>query len=194
VGYLIAGHFVKQHPDPITLRTALPAAVGFTVYKHETYSIFAIDTYRASKPSRRPFSVSTPATDISLEVPDKLTAIYEELRTENAANGFKRSYINLARLLSRALDDEVLSIFADDDGNDFECLSRSGAVVSGKARCERYIVSFGPTHASRTLVTSELHLHQLAASAVTSVLGVPASDLGFGSFDPPENLGFEVAR
>ncbi len=192
MGYLIAGHFVRQRPDVVRLRDALPKSVGFTVYEHLAHPVFGIDTYRATKPSSFPFSAATPATDIPLDVSPELSAVYEQLRGENAANGLKRSYINLSRTLSSAMSQDVLSVFADDDGNDFACLSRGGEVVSGIARCEGYIVSFGPSHASRAPESSESGLHELASEAVTSFLGVAAADLGFGSIDPPDNLGFKV--
>jgi hypothetical protein len=137
--------------------------------------------------------VATPATDISLDVSPELAAIYEELRIENAANGLKRSYVNLSRTLSGATNQDVLSIFSDDDGNDFACVSREAEVVWGIANCAGYIVRFGPSSASRSPASGSPRLHQLASEAVTSSFGVAASDLGFGSFDPPENLGFKVA-
>ena len=193
MGYLIAGHFVRQRPDAARLRAALPESIGFTVYKHLRHPVFAIDTYRATKPSRFPFSAATPATDIPLEVSAELSAVYEQLRSENAANGLKRSYVNLSRALSSALSQDVLSVYSDDDGNDFACLSRGGEVVSGIARCEVYIVRFGPSHASRSPASSESGLHELSSEAVTSFLGVAASDLGFGSMDPPDNMGFKEA-
>ena len=192
MGYLIAGHFVRQRPDAATLRAALPTSIGFTLYEYLAHPVFAIDTYRATKPSDFPFSAATPATDIPLDVSPELSAVYEQLRSENAANGLKRSYVNLSRILSGAMGQDVLTVFADDDGNDFACLSRGGEVVSGIARCEGSIVSFGPSHASRAPASSEAGLHELASAAVTSFLGVAASDLGFGSFDPPDNLGFRV--
>ena len=163
------------------------------MYEHLRHPVFAIDTYRATKPSQFPFSASTPATDIPLEVSLELSAVYEELRSENAANGLKRSYVNLSRALSSAVSQDVLSVFSDDDGNDFACLSRGGEVVSGIARCEGYIVRFGPSQASRSLASSEPELHELSSDALTSFLGVAASDLGFGSMDPPDNMGFKVA-
>lgn len=193
MGYLISGHFVRRRPDSDKVRAALPKSVGFTLYEHQVHPAFAIDTYRATKPSRYPFSVATPATDISLEVSAELAAIYEQLRIENAANGLKRSYINLSRLLSGALNQEVLSVYCDDEGNDFACLSRDGEVLSGIAQCADYILSFGPSSASRSPVSSQLRLHQLASEAVTSFFGVAASDFGLGLFDPPENLDFKVA-
>jgi hypothetical protein len=192
VGYLIAGHFMKQRPDAARLRAALPASIGFTLYEHLAHPVFAIDTYRATKPSSFPFSAATPATDIPLDVSPELSAVYEQLRSENAANGLKRSYVNLSRNLSSAMGQDVLSVFADDDGNDFACLSRGGEVVSGVARCEGSIVSFGPANASRSPAADQSDLHELSAAAVTSFLGVAAADLGFGSFDPPDNLGFKV--
>src|SRR5262245_14424105 len=140
MAYLISAHFLKQRPDPAQLRAALPNSIGFTVYEHETHPVFAIDTYRATKPSRYPFSAATPATDLSLDISAELSTIYEQLRAENAANGLKRPYINLGRALSTATTQEVLSVYADDDGNDFTCLCGGGQLLSGMARCEAHIV------------------------------------------------------
>ena len=165
MGYLISGHFMRQRPDTARLRAALPMSIGFTVYEHLAHPVFGIDTYRATKPSRFPFSAATPATDIPLDVSPELSAVYEQLRSENAANGLKRSYINLSRALSAATNQDVLSVFADDDGNDFACLSRGGEVVSGVARCDSHIVSFGPSQASRAPASSESRLHALASEA-----------------------------
>src|SRR5262245_28916673 len=136
MAYLISAHFLKQRPDPAQLRAALPNSIGFTVYEHETHPVFAIDTYRATKPSRYPFSAATPATDLSLDISAELSTIYEQLRAENAANGLKRSYINLCRALSTATTQEVLSVYADDDGNDFTCLcgGRSTSFRDGQMR------------------------------------------------------------
>jgi len=192
MGYLISGHFVRQRPDAARVRAALPMSIGFTLYEHLAHPVFAIDTYRATKPSQYPFSAATPATDIPLDVSPELSAVYEQLRSESAANGLKRSYINLSRALSSAMSQDVLSVYSDDDGNDFACLSRGGEVLSGIARCEAYVVSFGPSHASRAPASSQSRLHELSSGAVTSFLGVAASDLGFGSFDPPDSLGFKV--
>lgn len=193
MGYLISGHFVKHRPDSGKVRAALPQSIGFDVYEHSVYPIFGIDTFRATKPSPYPFSAVTPATDIWLDVSAELAAVYEQLRMEGAANGLKRAYINLSRILSGVMNETVLSVCSDDDGNDFACLSRSGVIISGSAKCEEYIVRFGPLSASRSPAPGRHDLHALASEAVTSFLGFPASDLGFGSFDPPEYLGFKHA-
>jgi hypothetical protein len=190
MGYLISASLMKQCPDSSQLRAALPKSIGFAVYKHLTYQIFAIDTYRATRPSSYPFCTATPATDLSLDVPADLARIYEELRSENAANGLKRSYINLCRLISATTKQEVLSVFADDDGNDFACLCRSGELLDGVAKCQSHVVRFGASSASISPVSDDPRLHQFASEAVSSLFGVSASDLGFGSFDPPENYGF----
>jgi hypothetical protein len=192
MGYLISAHLMKQRPASSLLRAALPKSIGFAVYEHPTYRIFAIDTFRATRPSSYPFSTATPATDLSLDVPADLARIYEELRAENAANGLKRAYINLCRLISGTTTQEVLSVFADDDGNDFACVCRAGELVDGVAKCESHVVRFGAASASMSPAPDETELHQLASEAVSAFLGVSASNLGFGSLDPPENYGFTV--
>jgi hypothetical protein len=82
MGNLISAHFVRHRPDSRKLRAVLPQSIGFTVYEHNVHPIFAIDTYRATKPSSYPFSAVTPATDISLDVSTELSEMYEQLRIE----------------------------------------------------------------------------------------------------------------
>jgi hypothetical protein len=184
MGYLISGHFVRRRPDSTKVRAALPKSIGFTVYEHQVHPAFAIDTYRATKPSRYPCSAATPATDISLDVSAELAAIYEQLRIENAANGLKRSYINLSRLLSDALNQEVLSVYCDDDGNDFACLSRDGEVVSGIAQCEDYILS-----CMKGLPIRVVGVHPVTASEpawlIQAQISTPFDEIDWNSITQP---------
>lgn len=145
MGSLISGHFTKELPDILAVRAVLPASVGCRSLSHRDLKLFAIDTYRAAKPRRWPLSVATPATDLPLELPEslsELTELYERLLKEGGANGLKRSYINLSRLLSGVLGQPVLTLYSDDDGNDFACLTRSGELVSLVTWCEEYVVQY----------------------------------------------------
>jgi len=119
MGYLVACHFTKQAPSGSSVRGALSPSIGFAIYRHQVLPLFAIDTFRAAKPSRSPFSVATPTTDLPLELaPDlaPLSVLYEQLKEEGIANGLKRSYINLACILCSCLGQDVLSVYGDDDG------------------------------------------------------------------------------
>jgi hypothetical protein len=60
---------MNQKPNAYSVRKALPSSIGFTIYRHSTFALFAIDTFRADQPSRYPFLAATPATDLPLEMP-----------------------------------------------------------------------------------------------------------------------------
>jgi hypothetical protein len=176
------------------VRSALPQSIGFAIYRHQALPLFAIDTFRAAKPSRFPFSVATPATDLPLELSPDLAALsmlFEQLRQEGIANGLKRSYINLACILSSSLGLDVLSVYADDDGNDFACLAAQGKTARIAARCGNQVVGFENGQVSRTVLESDdVILHQIVSRQFESFTGHPASVIGLGSFNTPENRGF----
>ncbi|MDP3287519.1 MAG: hypothetical protein Q8M64_04355 [Methyloversatilis sp.] len=194
MGYLISCHFTQHRPHVTSVRPALPGSIGFRVYRHKTLPLFAIDTWRATKPSRYPFTAATPATDLPLELPERLaslSAIYEHLQQQGGANGLKRSYINLSAMLSNALEQPVLSVYADDDGNDFACLAEQGTLTSLVAKCGEFVVRVEPGSDAR--LEQEANppgLHALAARHLQASFGIAGSEIGLGSFDPPEDFGF----
>jgi hypothetical protein len=194
MGYLVSAHLTQHRPSSAGVRSALPLSIGFRVYRHQTLPLFAIDTWRATKPSRYPFTAATPATDLPLELPERLkglSSVYERLQHHGSANGLKRSYINLSAMLSHALAQPVLSVYTDDDESDFACLAEQGAVVSLVARCGEYVVRMEPgTDASLVQEADALELHALASRHLQASFGIPGSAIGLGSFDPPIDLGF----
>jgi hypothetical protein len=194
MGYFVSCHFTQHRPRMADVRSALPPSLGFRVYRHQTLPLFAIDTWRATKPPRYPFTTATPATDLPLELPEHLaplSAIYEQLHRQGNANGLKRSYINLSASLSQALGRPVLSVYADDDENDFACLTDQGTLVSLVARCGEFVVRMDPVADVRLEQgANALKLHELAALHLQASFGIPGSQAGLGSFDPPEDFGF----
>jgi hypothetical protein len=129
-----------------------------------------------------------------LELPESLstlTATYKRLLEEGGANGLKRAYINLSCLLCRVLRQRVLTLYSDDDGNDFACLSQSGLLLSLVARCGEYIVRFEQGAQVLLEPAAEDHrLHALASEHLQACFGINGTELGLGSFDVPEAYGF----
>jgi hypothetical protein len=79
-----------------------PASIGFATYRRSHFALFAIDRFRAAKPSRYPLSVATPATDFPLALSSELAPLdelHEHLRQERPANGLKRACIQLSSAL-----------------------------------------------------------------------------------------------
>jgi len=193
MGYLVTGHFTLEKPNPERVRAALPTPVGFGIYRHESLAVFAIDTFRASKPTHYPLSTATPGTDLPLQLPPDLQAvndIYEELRKKGTANGLKRSYISLSRMLSAGLEQSVLSAFSDDEDCDFACVSRDGTTGRVVARCGDDLILFDKGRLSVTKTEDERTLHAVVSREFELFTGQPASALGLGSFDAPDVFGF----
>ena len=194
MGSLISGHFMKELPDIAAVKAVLPASLGCRLLSHRDLKLFAIDTYRAAKARRWPLAVATPATDLPLELPEslsELTALYERLLKEGGANGLKRAYINLSRLLSELTRQPVLTLYSDDDGNDFACLGRSGELVSLLTWCGEYLVQY--EQGGRVLLKprpSGHRLHALASFALRKWFGIEGAALGLGTLSPPEAYGF----
>jgi len=192
MGYFIAGHFTKVEPVVPSVRAVLPPSIGFRVYRHRTQPLFGIDTFRANKPRRSAFAAATPATDLSLDLSGyaALQSIFQQLQQQNEANGLKRAYINLSASLSQALQQGVLSIYADDDGNDFACFSEQGKLVSLVARCQDHLVLMSPDVGTQLVRRATTPFHACAAAHLQATFGVAGADLGLGTFDPPDNYGF----
>ena len=194
MGYFVSAHLMQHHPDSAGLSSALPSSVGFRAYRHANLPLFAIDTFRAAKPSRYPFSVATPATDIPLEFPQKLSglqAIYQQLHERGNANGLKRAYINLSTLLASSLHQDVFTLYSDDDGNDFACFGNQDGISTLVARCGEFVVRFDAEgDATLNQVSEDNELHALASGLLLKSFGISGKEIGLGSFDPPENFGF----
>jgi hypothetical protein len=129
-----------------------------------------------------------------LELPESLsalTATYKRLLEEGGANGLKRACINLSSLLSSVLRERVLTLYSDDDGNDFACQTQSGLLASLVARCGKYIVRFEQGAQILLEPSAENHrLHALASEHLQACFGINGTELGLGSFDAPDSYGF----
>ena len=82
--------------------------------------------------------------DLPLDLPDglrPLTDLYNELRQQGSANGLKRSYINLSCSISQVLNQPVLTVFLDDDGSEFTCVSEHGVIAGVIAQCDQTLVT-----------------------------------------------------
>jgi len=193
MGYLVSIHLTTQQPDAAVLRSLLPSSIGFAIYRHNDLNLFGIDTFKASKPPSYPFATATPATDLPLELGPHLHSLsdmYEVARVSGSANGIKRSYINLAELLSDGLGQPVLSIFSDDDGSDFACLAKAGRVSSVLAACDNNLVSLTNGETTVAPIDGEPALHSNAVRLFEHFTGAEAQTIGLGSWDPPADFGF----
>jgi len=147
MGYLISAHILPAERDFRELNQ-LPASFGYVVYFHEGIRAYILDLYAARKPPRFPFCSLVPAADIPLELPAELNVLnkfYETLVRLNRANGFKRSYVNLALLLSQRLSTDIISFISDDDGLDFACTVRNGVLTRLRFRCDDLLASYTST-------------------------------------------------
>jgi hypothetical protein len=193
MGNLVSMHVLTQQPDAMVIRSLMPSSIGFPIYRHGDRNLFAVDTYKASKPPRYPFSTATPATDLPLELGqhlDSISEIYESLKASGSANGIKRSYINISELLSNGLGQSVLSIYSDDDGSDFACLASSGKAVLILACCDNNLVSLSDGNVSIKSHVGGHLLHSNAAHLFELFTGISAQEIGLGSWDAPTDFGF----
>lgn len=144
MSYLITAHIVQDEPD-VNRLDELPASIGWRVYHHQSADVYLIDAYRAAKPVDYPFQTPVPATDIPLELSENLKSLeelYQYLYQHDAANSFKKSYINFALLLNQLLELPVLSIISDDEEWDFAVTVQDGFVERLKCRCDDLIVDY----------------------------------------------------
>jgi hypothetical protein len=194
---LLSMHLTRRAPDRTHLRGALPQSLGFEVYWNESMQLYGTDTFRASKPNKWPFTYATPATDLPLEMGPHLSEVsraYEALRASGSCDGFKRSYVNLVELLSQALGQPVLTVYADDDEADFACLAEDGRAISIVARCDEMVLRFEKGSSNSQPAAEDRTLHANAAEMVRVFSGQDPMRMGMGSCDPPENYGFVHVR
>ena len=147
MGYLISAHILPGERDFNAL-SQLPPSFGYAAYFHEAIRCHLLDIYASRKPPKYPFCSLVPAADLPLDLPVELSDLnlfYQVLVRLNRANGFKRSYVSLALLLSQRLSTDVMSFVADDDQLDFACTVRNGAVTRLHFRCEDLLVTYSPS-------------------------------------------------
>ncbi|MDQ8036393.1 MAG: hypothetical protein REI12_03160 [Pedobacter sp.] len=185
---------MKEKPAPEALRQALPSSIGFNIYFHPTLSVYAIDTFRPSKPPTYPLTTPIPSIDIPLELGSHLSEIaeaYAEAKRQQVANGLPRSYINIAESLSKSLNQPVLAVFSDDDVCDFACIAEKGVIKSLWARCGEVEYRFENETLQSNRAAEDTHIHQNAAEAIKIFTGGSPELIGFGLLDPPDNFGLE---
>ena len=196
MGYLISGLFLKECPNASALRDALPPSIGFNLYHHPQLDIYAIDAFRPSKPNAYPLTSPIPSVDLPLELGPHLqtvTAAYNVAVTGHVADGFKRSYVNLAESLSAKLGQSILAVYTNDDYADFACIASQGALVQMTALCGEQIIRFSHSTIETVEPDDERQLHQGAAKLFAQFTNGAPEIFGFGAWDPPENYGLVPA-
>jgi hypothetical protein len=128
MGNFVAAHVVRTVPTA-ELLDLLPAFMSWAAYREPATGAVLIDVFGANTNPQHPFSRLPRFPDIAQELPDTLAPLnrlYETLLAQRRASDFRRKYINLNLLLSRAIGMPVLSFASDDDGLDLACLSVAG--------------------------------------------------------------------
>jgi hypothetical protein len=130
MGSLVAAHLVRNDP-PAELLARLPPSMGWRLYREPVTAAFLIEVFASSAkpPPRWPFGNLPRIPELALELPEPLAPLndlYDVLLQQQRAGSFRRRYVNLNLLLSRALDMQVFSFASDDDGTDLACCSVAG--------------------------------------------------------------------
>lgn len=195
MGYLIRAHLTKKRPDEATLRSLLPPSMGFTIFYNESACVYGIDLFDLTKPPAFPFTHLVPSRDLPLDLGAHLSSVavaYEVARLEGFANGIKRAYINLAERLSAGLEQDVLSICADDDGLDFACIAEAGKAVSLIAACGDRVLVYTKGVEPEFKLADDTHFHANASSLFERYAEAPSESVGLGSWDSPVDYGFRL--
>ena len=138
MGYLLTSHIIKGESDLNRLND-LPKEISFKVYRDIKTGCLCIDFFTSGKENKYPFQRMLPATGLPLEFDGQdasLNDLYDCLKKSASANSFKRALVNLNKIVSEKLDNEVLSIASDDDGIDLAVKSSSGRVQNLTFRAE----------------------------------------------------------
>jgi hypothetical protein len=108
---------------------------------------------------------------------------------EGTADGLKPPHINLSCILSTCCDQDVLSVYAENDESDFARFSVKGKVSRIAAGCGHQVIAFDSRHVSTAPRTRKREpcTKSLSPELFT---GRPASAIGFGSLDLLRNRGF----
>lgn len=130
MGSLVAAHLVRSDP-PVEMLARLPPSIGWRLYREPMTAAFLIEVFASSAkpPSRWTFGNLPRISELALELPEPLAPLndlHDVLLQQRRAGPFRRKYVNLNLLLSRALDMPVFSFASDDDGTDLACCSVSG--------------------------------------------------------------------
>jgi hypothetical protein len=128
MGYCVAAHVVSTAPAAESF-DVLPASMAWAAYHEPATGAVLIDVFGSRAVSSPPFARLPRSPDIAQELLDALATLnrlYEALLAQRRASPFRRKYVNLNLLLSRATGMPVLSFASDDDGLDLACLSCAG--------------------------------------------------------------------
>jgi hypothetical protein len=128
MGSLLAAHIVRAAPAVESLDRLSPS-VGWAAYREPATGAVLIDVFHADAAPRHPFTRLPRLPDLAEALPDALAPLnqlYEALLRERQASPFRRRYINLNLMLSRATSRPVFSFASDDDGLDLACVSVAG--------------------------------------------------------------------
>jgi len=128
MGSLVVAHVVRAEPSA-QLLARLPRSLGWAAYHAPVCGAVLIDVFGSDHAPAYPFARLPRSLDLAEELSDEtapLNALYEALLRQRRASPFRRRFVNLNLLLSRALEMPVLSLAADDDGLDLACLSANG--------------------------------------------------------------------
>src|SRR6266436_9562227 len=129
MGYFVAAHVVRTAPAAESFEP-LPASMSWAAYREAATGAVLIDIFSLQAKPSTPFNRVPRSPDIAQDLPDTLAPLnrlYETLLAQRRAGPFRRKYINLNLLFSRATDMSVLSFASDDDdGLDLACLSFAG--------------------------------------------------------------------
>jgi hypothetical protein len=129
MGSLVAAHLVRNEP-PVELLARLPPSIGWRLYREPVTAAFLIEVFASSaKPPRLSFGHLPRIPELVPDLPQSLAPLndlYDALLHQRRAGPFRRNYVNLNLLLSRALEMEVFSFASDDDGTDLACYSAAG--------------------------------------------------------------------
>jgi hypothetical protein len=106
-------------------------------YRDENAPPWYLDTFRADRRQKWPFTSPTLTRNFPLDLPDNLAAltrVHAALQSARLANGFKRGFVNANLFISKIRQRPVCSFYSDDDSLDFACASDNG--VLQRLRCE----------------------------------------------------------
>lgn len=193
MGYLISTHFLTTEPDAARLREGLPASLDFTLYRHQTLPLFAVDAYDKGAGVGYPFGGFPSATAVGTELGsalEPLSRAYEDARARRSAGSIRKSFIITAQLISRALDAPVLSVCTDDDEFDLALYTVSGNLTYFVALSGELDIVFENGDVTTSPSPEERPLHHNAVRAFERFLGFPAEAVGLGTWEPPEEYGF----
>ena len=194
MGYLKSFSIVR-HPRNLEALHELPGSLPWVVYRSTSSGDLFIDVlnFRKRRANAYPFSSLPAVQDIPLEfdgVLSELNDLYERLRRESRAGGFRRALVNLNCILSRLAGGEVLTLASDDDSLDLVAISSEGQLKRLCFDAESVEVRWSESAGVTEIPEEHGRLHRIAERECTEFLGKQIPVFGFdGDVD---SLGLEV--